>query len=216
MMTETIVHTRRPAPLRRLIVIMGLVVVMLVLAGCASQGIEQSRYRLPSEVNDIEIAGHFEGSVWLAPPRLAGYLKDGGIVMQFGDIRIHQARHHLWAEPLAHQLQERMRQHLAKALPDAEVLRRGQPATAPSPALHVQLDIDQFQGRNDGMAVVSGEWRIRDAQDRTLSHEPFKVVRPLQNDGYPALVRTLGTAWDILGDRLADTLAETAVMAKAD
>ncbi|MDV6319104.1 membrane integrity-associated transporter subunit PqiC [Chromohalobacter sp. HP20-39] len=212
MMTETTFdRSRRLVRPIRLLVIVGLGLITMVLAGCASQGIEQSRYTLPSEVKDVDVAGNFRGSVWLAPPNMASYLKDGGIVMQLGELRIHQARHHLWAEPLARQLQERMRRHLAQALPNAEVLLRGQPAAAPSPALHVQLDVDRFQGRDDGMAVVSGEWRIRDDQDRTLSRESFKIARPLEDDGYPALVRALGAAWKTLGDRLAETLAEVEV-----
>lgn len=216
-MTEmTFTHTRRPTCPVRFLAAAGLGLFMSMLVGCAGQGIEESRYTLPSETQDIDVAGDFQGSVSLAPPRMASYLKDDGIVMQLDDIRIHQARHHLWAEPLDRQLQERMRQHLSQALPNADVLRSGQSSEASTPALHVQLDVDRFQGRDDGMAVVDGQWRIRDDNDRTLSRESFEIERPLEDDGYPALVRALGSAWDTLGDRLVDALVEVADAAETN
>ncbi|MCK0768765.1 PqiC family protein [Chromohalobacter sp. TMW 2.2308] len=216
-MTEmTFTHTRRPTCPVRFLAAAGLGLCMSMLVGCAGQSIDESRYTLPSETQNVDVASDFKGSVSLAPPRMASYLKDDGIVMQLDDIRIHQARHHLWAEPLDRQLQERMRQHLSQALPNADVLRSGQSSEASTPALHVQLDVDRFQGRDDGMAVVDGQWRIRDDNDRTLSRESFEIERPLEDDGYPALVRALGSAWDTLGDRLVDALVEVADAAETN
>ncbi|MCK0744868.1 PqiC family protein [Chromohalobacter nigrandesensis] len=207
-------HTRCPTRPMRLLAAAGLGLFMSLLVGCAGQGIDQSRYTLPDETQNVKVAGDFKGSVSLAAPRMASYLKDDGIVMQLDDIRIHQASNYLWAEPLDRQLQERMRQHLGQALPNADVLRRGQSGEPSTPALHVQLDVDRFQGRDDGMAVVGGQWRIRDDDDRTLSRESFEIERPLEDDGYPALVRALGAAWGTLGDRLANTLVEVGDAAK--
>ncbi|NWO09096.1 membrane integrity-associated transporter subunit PqiC [Chromohalobacter salexigens] len=216
-MTEmTFTHTRRPTCPVRFLAAAGLGLCMSMLVGCAGQSIDESRYTLPSETQNVDVAGNFKGSVSLAPPRMASYLKDDGIVMQLDDIRIHQARHHLWAEPLDRQLQERMRQHLSQALPNADVLRSGQSSEASTPALHVQLDVDRFQGRDDGMAVVDGQWRIRDDNDRTLSRESFEIERPLEDDGYPALVRALGSAWNTLGDRLVNALVEVADTAETN
>ncbi|MGO1343761.1 PqiC family protein [Chromohalobacter japonicus] len=216
-MTEmTFTHTRRPTCPVRFLAAAGLGLCMSMLVGCAGQSIDESRYTLPSETQNVDVASDFKGSVSLAPPRMSSYLKDDGIVMQLDDIRIHQARHHLWAEPLDRQLQERMRQHLSQALPNADVLRSGQSSEASTPALHVQLDVDRFQGRDDGMAVVDGQWRIRDDNDRTLSRESFEIERPLEDDGYPALVRALGSAWDTLGDRLVDALVEVADAAETN
>ncbi|OLO10910.1 hypothetical protein BTW10_12465 [Chromohalobacter japonicus] len=212
----TFTHTRRPTCPVRFLAAAGLGLCMSMLVGCAGQSIDESRYTLPSETQNVDVASDFKGSVSLAPPRMASYLKDDGIVMQLDDIRIHQARHHLWAEPLDRQLQERMRQHLSQALPNADVLRSGQSSEASTPALHVQLDVDRFQGRDDGMAVVDGQWRIRDDNDRTLSRESFEIERPLEDDGYPALVRALGSAWDTLGDRLVDALVEVADAAETN
>ncbi|MCK2046365.1 PqiC family protein [Chromohalobacter moromii] len=209
-------HTRRPTCPVRFLAAAGLGLCMSMLVGCAGQSIDESRYTLPSETQNVDVASDFKGRVSLAPPRMASYLKDDGIVMQLDDIRIHQARHHLWAEPLDRQLQERMHQHLSQALPNADVLRSGQSSEASTPALHVQLDVDRFQGRDDGMAVVDGQWRIRDDNDRTLSRESFEIERPLEDDGYPALVRALGSAWDTLGDRLVDALVEVADTAETN
>ncbi|MHA3024868.1 PqiC family protein [Chromohalobacter israelensis] len=196
--------------------LLGIGALALSVAGCASQSTESTRYTLPDDDAVTEVAGDFDGSVWLSPLSLTSYLDDQGIVMQLDDIRIHQARHHLWAEPLDSQLMRQLRERLSTALPEADILRRGQTAQAASPALHVDLRVERFQGRDDGMAVVGGDWRIRDAQDRTLSRESFAIERALDSDGYPALVRALGGAWDTLGERLAEALTEAGTRATSD
>lgn len=207
---------RRFAQRARHAVLLGAGALALSLAGCATQGTEDTRYTLPDDDAVTEVAGDFDGSVWLSPLSLTSYLDDQGIVMQLDDIRIHQARHHLWAEPLDSQLMRQLRERLSVALPEADILRRGQTAQAASPALHVDLRVERFQGRDDGMAVVGGDWRIRDAQDRTLSRESFAIERPLDSNGYPALVRALGGAWDTLGERLAEALTQAGTRATSD
>ena len=212
---------RRLAQRARHAALLGAGALALSLAGCATQGTEDTRYTLPDaplsgDRAAAEVVGDFDGSVWLSPLSLTSYLDDQGIVMQLDDIRIHQARHHLWAEPLDSQLMRQLRERLSVALPEADILRRGQTAQAASPALHVDLRVERFQGRDDGMAVVGGDWRIRDAQDRTLSRESFAIERPLDSDGYPALVRALGGAWDTLGERLAEALTEAGTRATSD
>lgn len=200
---------RHPSYVRHAI-LLGIGMLTLLLLGCAGRGIDTVRYTLPDDESPPPVVGDVDATVWLAPLSLTSYLDAPGIVMQLNEIRIHQARHHLWAAPLDTQLMRQLREQLSAALPRAEILRRGQPARAAASALHVELRVERFQGRDDGMAVVGGDWRIRDAQDRTLSRQSFLIERPLQNDGYSALVRALGTAWATLGERLARALADVA------
>ncbi|GAB2798182.1 hypothetical protein GCM10027040_26020 [Halomonas shantousis] len=142
----------------------------------------------------------------LEPIRIADYLDSDGIVMQLSDIEIHQASNHLWAENLSRQLERSLRHHLSLALPNVRVLRDSRGADA-GEALSVRLDVEEFQGRHDGMAVVSGQWQLRDAEGQLRSVQRFHVERPLDADGYPALVRTLGRAWQTVVEQLAADIA---------
>lgn len=127
--------------------------------------------------------------------------------MQLSDIEVYPARQHLWAQELPGQLQQLLQQRLAAALPAAQVVSRGQPLLAGLPAREVRLRLDRFQGRYDGVALAQGQWQLLDGQGRLLAQADFSVARPLPEDGYPALVRTLAAAWEQVADELAAELA---------
>jgi uncharacterized lipoprotein YmbA len=65
------------------------------------------------------------------------------------------------------------------------------------------LDIEQFHGHFTGKAVTSGQWRLQDSKGNMLLISPFTIETPLASDGYPALVRALGSNLDKLAEKLA-------------
>ncbi|MCA1770656.1 MAG: ABC-type transport auxiliary lipoprotein family protein, partial [Halomonas sp.] len=73
-------------------------------------------------------------------------------------------------------------------------------------ALSLRLEIDRFQGRHDGQAVIGGQWQLRDAKGNLLAMDSLRVEAELDDDGYPALVRALGRGWDGAADELAEAL----------
>ena len=143
----------------------------------------------------------------IAPLRLAPFLRTDGIVMQTGAVTIHQGRDHLWAEDLATQLQRILRQELGHKLRHARVLDDREPAPPGMPLRRLEVEVDGFQGRYDGVAVVAGQWRLRDGAGRLLVARQFSVERPLQADGYQALVESLAAAWQSVADAIAPAVA---------
>lgn len=173
--------------------------VCMLLAACASSTTPPERYMLPSEQLSSP-PSQPEGTLVLSQPRLAHYLDVDGIVMQLDDITLNAAREHLWAEGLERQLERRMRANLSQALPDLRVIRD---ENVPAEALTLRLNIDQFQGRFDGIAVASGQWQLLNAAGELLEMDNFHSETSLQTDGYPALVRALSESWDLAAERIA-------------
>ncbi|MCM2129293.1 PqiC family protein [Larsenimonas rhizosphaerae] len=177
----------------------------LLLAGCAGSSSTQfHRYTLPDESLSANVSTSSQEQLQpVAVPlvRLADYLSGDGIVMQTSDIEVQQAQGHLWAGNLARQLTRQLRRQLASGLGSAKVLDR---PSGGSDTLSVQLD--QFQGRHDGQAVVGGSYELRDGGDNIILKQDFHVTKPLQNDGYPALVRALAAGWQQVAGQMTQAI----------
>ena len=182
-------------------------VLLLMLAGCASGGgASKERYTLPPGTYTAETAGQSTPSpqrtLVIEGVQVANYLSSQGIVLQQSDVMLHQASSHLWAEDLSRQLGRGLRQRLAERLPDTRVIHGGNA----SDAWHLRVEVDEFQGRHDGMAVAGGRWQLHDAEGDLLTVEPFSASVPLDSDGYPALVRALGRSWDQVAADMAERI----------
>lgn len=176
----------------------------LMLGACASSSPPASRYVLPGGALS-SAPSEPEGVVEVTTPRLPHYLDVEGIVMQTDDITLHEANGHQWAEALGRQLERGLRARLSAALPAWRVVRN---AAGDDQAITLRLEVDQFQGRHDGLAIASGQWQLLDHQNNVLSMNTFQTDTPLAEDGYPALVRALGKSWDRVGEQIARALKE--------
>ncbi|WP_417614482.1 PqiC family protein [Oceanisphaera sp.] len=174
------------------------------LAGCAGSNPGPASYVLPASAPEQQYANAM--AVKVAPVRLAGHLDSEGIVMQLNDIEVYQARQHLWAEDIGRQLQQQLQQRLALTLPQAHVVSQGQPLQAGVPVRDIRVFVSRFQGHYQGGAIAEGQWQLLDGSGRVLKQARFNIEQPLADDGYPALVRALGSAWDTLADQLAAEL----------
>lgn len=181
-------------------------VTLLLMAGCANQTLQSSSYMLPASTPEQEYSSAL--AVSIAPIRLSSLLDNQGIVMELNDIEVHQARNHLWAEDLAVQLQQQLQQRLSLSLPQAQIVARGQPLQAGLAKREVRVSVTGFQGSYDGSAIAQGQWLLLDENGQLLKQKNFRIEQPLTADGYPALVRTLGAAWDQVSEQLAQALAE--------
>lgn len=181
-----------------------LLTVCVVISACASSVTPPARYMLPSEPL-ASTPSQPEGTLVLGTPRLAHYLDVDGIVMQLDDITLNAAREHQWAEGLDRQLERRMRTHLSQALPTLRVVRTE--SRQPN-ALSLRLNIDQFQGRFDGVAVASGQWQLLNGEGELLAMENFYAETALEQDGYPALVRALSESWDQAAELIANNIRQ--------
>lgn len=170
-------------------------VFVLMLTACSSQ-IDKTYYQLPDvyqggvseQVSTTQSAK--KPQILVQPIRLSNMLVNAGIVYQTTDINYTVANQHLWINPLDQQLQQNLISGLTKALPGTVVAN--QPVEDNLAKLTVT--VNYFQGRYDGQVIISGDWIY--AENNKVINQPFSLVLTQTEDGYPALVRTLGQGWE--------------------
>jgi hypothetical protein len=181
--------------------------LVLSLVACANKPVNTERYNLP-EIPQVttQVSTNAEQVLVIGSIRLAEFLDSDRIVLQLDDITLHQARENLWAENLAQQIRRGLRNRLSSKLPDRLVVSDSRGLN--QDALTLQLEIEQFQGHFNGNAVTSGQWQLQDSQGKLLVIAPFNIETTLASDGYPALVRALGSNLDKLAEQLASQIQQ--------
>lgn len=170
-------------------------IFVLMLTACSSQT-NKTYYQLPDvyqgsvpeQVSATQSAK--KSQIWVQPIRLSNMLVNAGIVYQTTDINYTVANQHLWINPLDQQLQQNLISGLTKALPGTVVAN--QPVEDNLAKLTVT--VNYFQGRYDGQVIISGDWIY--TENNKVINQPFSLVLTQTEDGYPALVRTLGQGWE--------------------
>lgn len=170
-------------------------IFVLMLTACSSQT-NKTYYQLPDvyqgsvpeQVSATQPAK--KPQIWVQPIRLSNMLVNAGIVYQTTDINYTVANQHLWINPLDQQLQQNLISGLTKALPGTVVAN--QPVEDNLAKLTVT--VNYFQGRYDGQVIISGDWIY--TENNKVINQPFSLVLTQTEDGYPALVRTLGQGWE--------------------
>lgn len=182
---------------------------LLGLAACAGTVSSPTSYMLPSHNTELaaELQYAKQLAVVVAPIRLASHLDNEGIIMQINDIEVYQAREHLWAQDIGQQLQQQLQQRLSQALPNATIVSKGQPVPKGMEVRELRLQMTRFQGQFSGEALAQGQWQLLDSSGQLLKQRSFSILEPLQDDGYPALVRALGSAWQQQAQELAKELS---------
>ena len=182
---------------------------LLTLVGCAASVSAPTAYMLPASPLKLTAEQTFNSrlAVIVSPVRIAHHLDNDGIVMQLNDIELYQAREHLWAEGISQQLQQQLQQRLTQALPNSQVVGKGQPISSGLAVRELRLQVYRFQGQLNGDALAEGQWQLLDGNGQLLKQQNFSVTAPLAENGYPALVRALGQAWQQEADVLAKELA---------
>ncbi|ANF56457.1 PqiC family protein [Halotalea alkalilenta] len=183
--------------------------LLTVLAGCGGDATTLRYYSLPEysappPAPSAVLPPRAEPqSLSVAPVVLSTYLRGSGIVYQLSAVEYSQAQANLWAGDLSEQLTRSLREQLANRLPGHQLL----PANASGQAeQRLEVELDQFQGRYDGEAVIQGSYQLYDDQQRLLVERPLALTVPLADDGYPALVEALGTGWKSAGEQIANTI----------
>lgn len=174
---------------------------MVLLAGCATQTVDNHRYFLP-QIDLTKPAGEPSARfLQISDVQLADFLSGGGLVLQLDDITLNQAKNHLWADDLRQQINRALRDRLNQRQQQFTVVG---PQTAAD--LRLSLVIDAFHGRHDGLALTSGQWQLHTAEGERIQLQNFDLQTQLSEPGYPALVRALGVNLDKLAASLATVL----------
>lgn len=185
---------------------------LLLFGACAGSNppLATTRYLLPQDAlvararsAAVDVA---TGPVLvLGPVQVADYLDTEGLVLQLDDITLNAALAARWAEPLARQLQRGLRQRLQNRLPELTVLDGSAPSRG---GAQLRVEVVRFHGTHTGTAVAAGQWQWRDAAGALLDQQAFEVEVALDVDGYPALVRALGRAWDQVADGIVSSASD--------
>lgn len=189
-------------------------IMTAALAGCAHSSAEsESLFLLQQPDNPAQTQHAAQGTqaerpvLLLDAVNLAAYLTHGGIVYQAGPNRIAVAANNRWAAPLATQLSTGLYRTLNNGLSAVEV-RQADAVHAIQPVYRLHVNIDQFQGRYDGKAIISGSWRLLDTDHQIAGHGDFEQAVPLRTDGYPELVRALSQGWQQVESRLLGNITQ--------
>jgi uncharacterized protein len=179
------------------------VLLVMLLAGCASQAIEPSYYLLRSKQDVSSTALSTSKAFSLGTVEIAPYLDQPGLMLETGDGQMRPASHNLWAEPLF----DGVRNFLA-----TEIARdHGQellPAKLAPNATEVNIRIDQLHGTRDGKAqLVAYWWLVRAGEVIVLNR--FAQSRNLESSGYGAMVDAEKILLAELAARIAASLTPT-------
>ena len=181
--------------------------LLMSLVACTTKPVNTERYNLPETAQAMtQVSTSAEQVLVIGSIRLAEFLDSDRIVLQLDDITLHQVRENLWAENLAQQIRRGLRNRLSSQLQNTLVVSDSRGLK--QDALTLQLEIEQFQGHFNGKAVSSGQWQLQDNQGHLLAISPFNIETTLATDGYPALVRALGSNLDKLAEQLASQIQQ--------
>lgn len=174
--------------------------LMGLLAGCASKAIEPSYYLLrPAEgleTRTLMPSKHFAlGDVAIAP-----YIDQPGMLMATQNGQMRPARHHMWAEPMY----DGVRNFLLKEISRA----KGEdifPSKLNKTATLVEVRIDQLHGTWDGKAVLAAYWWLQ-RDNEVIAAYQFAETRALAADGYDAMAAAEKVLLTELAQKIADTM----------
>lgn len=172
------------------------------LSGCAGQPPSAHYYLLrpdaPIETRQLD----FEGGIYLQEIKVASYIDQPGLVLYQDDGKVHEARYHLWAEPLHLSLRQFLAAEIASQLGrDVSVEKLPEEGTEP-----VAIRIDQLHGSENGDVVLVAYWQVGSGE-RLASYQ-FASRTAQTRDGYGALVEAEKSLLVQLSRAIADTLKE--------
>ncbi len=166
------------------------VVIAALLSACSSSDEGKNYYQLPA-VQQTQTQSTSEGNhlLWVEQVAIPDYLAGNGVVYQTSNVQFTIANSNLWASPLDQQLRSTLVANLSTQLPGWVV--SSTPLGIEQRVLNV--NVTGFHGRYDGRVIVSGEWLLN--TQGKLVKRPFNIELKQQQDGYDAMVKTLGQAW---------------------
>lgn len=175
-----------------------LIVTLLGLSACSSSQ-PASYYQLPQPLPVLAVTAQpaAQNQLWVEQVSIPDYLAGNGIVYQTSEVQYTIATSNLWASPLEQQLKNSLVTNLSSALPGWVV------ATSPlgNQQQTLNVNVTGFHGRYDGKVVVAGEWLL--TRQGQISRHPFYLTLDQKGDGYSALVKSLGIAWQQVSSQIA-------------
>ncbi len=161
---------------------------LTLLAACSSS-VELRYYQLPQTAVVTAPPAASAPVLYVEPVMVASFLNSNALILQTSAVELHKTTQHQWAEALDQQLQRLLVSGLQQALPGYRVTSQ-QPG---SDALRLLVQVEQFHGQQQGIALVSGRFHLLKGDQ--VQSQSFQLQLPQPEEGYPALVDTLGQGW---------------------
>jgi uncharacterized lipoprotein YmbA len=180
----------------------GIVLVILVAAGCASSPPPALEYLLSAQPAPAAGQRSYESvDVALGQLGVAAYLDRDGIVVETADGRLQSARGHVWAEPLSQSLRRVLQSGIEHASATAVAVR-----PLPGAQTVIDVDVERLHGTEAGRVLLMASWNVRDATGAVLGQHRLVTTRLTPADGYATLVRTHEALLAELAAAIADSI----------
>jgi len=176
---------------------LSVVLLVLLLGGCASQPIETSSYLMRSQQELVSRQLAPSPDYALGNVVIASYIDQPGLVLETANGEVRAAQHHQWAEPIYDMVYNQLFVEISRAR--GEDILPHELVKAP---VVIDIRIDQLHGTDRGTARLVANWWLRREGTLVSAHQ-FAEEQTLASDGYNALV----AAEQALLSRLAGQIA---------
>lgn len=198
-------------------IFMTIVLVMLVLSGCAS--IEPTRfYLLSPRANPVPVTGDIEKgnvTIVIAAIRLPEYLNRYQIVTRVSDNELELGWQDRWAESLERNFTRILAQNVEQLL-----LCRCTSAPAPKSPTDITYRLEADVIRMDGVlgekAYLDVWWSVYTPEKKLLLSRRSSFVQPVEGRGYEAFVQAQSTALFDFSRELAAAIAKLQKVSATD
>ena len=184
------------------------IIVAALLTGCSSAPeTTGAMYLLPqtSDQTFSSLASAERPLLVVRPVELASYLNDSGIVYRTSESQIIQAKSNLWAQSISEQITQRVISDLRQKQNHYWPVKVHNQLNQ-SGETKLQLSLSRFNGNYQGNAELEGEWMLIDSHGKVKRRAPVKILIPLQDEGYDALVNALSAGINNLTNNIAQQL----------
>ncbi|MGX5200923.1 PqiC family protein [Aliikangiella sp. IMCC44632] len=176
------------------------VFICLLINGCVSEPKLIQFYGLQSAVvhSSAEIKADLAKDrpvIYVAPVKLAEFLRKKGLVLQTAPYQYFISQQHLWAEPLEQNINRAFQALLQASLAESSSVNwlvENATAYGEQHAFYrIELAIDGFQANHANQALVSGTYWIFDREQQLVTKQSFHLANELTQDGYLHTVEKL-------------------------
>lgn len=178
------------------------ILAALMLSACSSQPIEPRYFLLRGESPPASRPLQLDTGLVFPQVSIAPYIAQRGLLLEVAPGEIHAARHHLWAEPVSDGVYALLLDEIGR-VSGRDLL----PSSPEAGLARLMVRIDQFHGTREGDALLIAKWWI----ERSGAAEKaslFVQRRPLQRDGYAALVQAQRELLSALAHAIGTAIAD--------
>ncbi len=165
--------------------------LMVCLAGCASSPVVIKHYVLGGDsVSVQDSAQTADKTLVIESIKLAGFLRQSGLVMQKDTNQLHLSKTHLWAEPLDDALPKALQIALQQQS-DKYIYYLKPVDWINKTDFRLRLRIDNLHATNKGEVIASGRYQLISTTTQQPLVKDFSFKRDLDADGYAHAVQKI-------------------------